>query len=209
MLIVLLFPKLLMPSHFNAFLAKIVLPVLFHFFFFLNHVHGMQKFLGQGLNLLTSSDPSHSSKDAISLIAELPGNSSILFHFLFSFYNCTCAIWKFPGYGLNQSYSWGLYHSHDNTRSELNLWPTLQLAAMLDEWGQGSNLHPHRDYVGFLIHWATTGTPYSTFKSHTVPHRFMKLFLESHFFSKLPIACVVVFEQGYICSLLYAALVFL
>ena len=42
----------------------------------------------------------------------------------------------------------GLCHSHSNTRSKLCLWPIPQLMAMLDpqptEWGQGSNLHPHR-----------------------------------------------------------------
>ena len=31
------------------------------------------------------------------------------------------------------------------------------------EQGQGSNLHPHRHYVGFLTHWATMGTPDSVF----------------------------------------------
>ena len=40
------------------------------------------------------------------------------------------------------------------------------------------------------------------------PHPSMMLFLESHFLSELPIVCVIVFAQGCICSLLYAALSF-
>ena len=48
----------------------------------------------------------------------------------------------------------GLCHSHDNAGSKLHLRPTLQLVAMPDpeptEQGQGSNLYPHGDYVGFL-----------------------------------------------------------
>ena len=42
----------------------------------------------------------------------------------------------------------GIYHSHGNMGSEPHLQPTPQLRAALDpqptEWGQGSNLHPHR-----------------------------------------------------------------
>ena len=37
------------------------------FFFAFGYAGGMQKFLGQGLNLCHSSDPSHSSDNAISL----------------------------------------------------------------------------------------------------------------------------------------------
>ena len=40
------------------------------------------------------------------------------------------------------------------------------------------------------------------------PHPSMKLFLESHFLSELPIVRVIVFAHGCSCSLLYAALVF-
>ena len=54
----------------------------------------------------------------------------------------------------------GLCHSHGNARSKPHLWPMQQLSAMPDpEWDQGSNPYPHRHYVGFLTHWATTGTP--------------------------------------------------
>ena len=47
------------------------------------------------------------------------------------------------------------------------MWLMPQLVARPDplptEQGQGSNLHPHRHYVGFLTHWATMGTPDSVF----------------------------------------------
>ena len=65
------------------------------------------------------------------------------------FYGCTCDIWKFLGYGSNQSCSSpaSLYHSHSNARSKLRLQPTLKLMATLDpqptEQGQGLNPHPH------------------------------------------------------------------
>ena len=48
---------------------------------------------------------------------------------LLSFFWPACGIWKFPGEGSNQSCSWGLCHSHGNTRSKMHLWPTLQLPA--------------------------------------------------------------------------------
>ena len=41
----------------------------------------------------------------------------------------------------------GLHHSHSNARSELHLWPSPQLTAVLDlyptEQGLGSYLYPH------------------------------------------------------------------
>ena len=52
--------------------------------------------------------------------------SSILFYFILSYCSHTCSIWKFLGQGLNWSCSFGLYHSHSNTRS------TPQLAATVD-----------------------------------------------------------------------------
>ena len=64
--------------------------------------------------------------------------------------------------GSNWSCSWGLFHSHCNTWSELHLWPIPQLAAMLDTWpterGQRLNLQPQGDYVCSLTDWATMGT---------------------------------------------------
>ena len=38
--------------------------------------------------------------------------------FFFSFYHCTCSIWKFLGSGSNLSCKWGLCHSSGNTGSE-------------------------------------------------------------------------------------------
>ena len=61
----------------------------------------------------------------------------------------------------NWSHSHGLCHSHSNAVSELHLRPRPQIAAIPDpqatQWGQESNLYPHRDNVVFLICWATTG----------------------------------------------------
>ena len=87
----------------------------------------------------------------------------LFFFFFWSFYSHTCGTWKFPGQEFNGSCSWGLHHSHGNTRSEPNLGASLQLVALPDpqptERGQGSNLHLHRDHVRSLTHWATMGTP--------------------------------------------------
>ena len=79
-------------------------------------------------------------------------------------------------YGSSQARGWirataaGLHHSHSNTRSELQLQPVLQLSAMLDpysiEWGQGSNLHPHKDNIRSLTQWAKMGTPRFFFFNH-------------------------------------------
>ena len=56
--------------------------------------------------------------------------------------------------GLIGSASASLCHSHGNARSEPQLRPKPQPVAMSDpqptEQSQGSNLHPHRHYVGFL-----------------------------------------------------------
>ena len=46
------------------------------------HTHGIHKFLGQGLNLCHSSNPSHSSDNAGSLTSR-PTRNSQNFHFLF------------------------------------------------------------------------------------------------------------------------------
>ena len=48
----------------------------------------------------------------------------------FFFHSCTCGIRKFPGWGLNESCSCSLCHSHGHTRSGPHLQPTPQLAAM-------------------------------------------------------------------------------
>ena len=63
---------------------------------------------------------------------------------LFTFYG---HIWKFPGQGLNRSCSWDLHHSQSNTRF------------LTHKRGQGLNPHPQGDYIRFLTHWATVGTP--------------------------------------------------
>ena len=56
------------------------------------------------------------------------------FFFLsFFFFNSHIhSLCRFLGQGSNQSRSWGLCHSHSNTRSELHLHPTLQLVSMPD-----------------------------------------------------------------------------
>ena len=68
----------------------------------------------------------------------------------------------------SRSCSRGLCHNHGNTGSELYLWPILQLAAMprcSTHWiNLGSNLHPHRHYVRFLVFfffffWLFRATP--------------------------------------------------
>ena len=41
--------------------------------------------------------------------------------FLFSFYGCTCGIWKFPGWGRIGAAAASLCHSYGNTRSETDL----------------------------------------------------------------------------------------
>ena len=67
--------------------------------------------------------------------------------------------------------SWvcGQHHSHCNTRSEPRLQPMSQLTTTRDpspaEWGQGLNLHPHKDNVRSLTCWATMGTPITFKKS--------------------------------------------
>ena len=60
------------------------------------------------------------------------GWTSLCFLICFSFYGCTRSIWKFPGQGSNPSCGRGLHHGHGNTRSELHLGPTPQLAATPD-----------------------------------------------------------------------------
>ena len=47
--------------------------------------------------------------------------------FFFYFLQCSCCIWTFPGWRVNLRCSWGLCHSHSNTRSKPLLWPTPQL----------------------------------------------------------------------------------
>jgi len=84
----------------------------------------------------------------------------ILFCFVFCFYGHTVAYGSSQARGRIRVAS--LPHSQGNPRSQLHLWPTLQLAAMLDpsptERDQGSNLHLHRGNVVFLTQWATMGT---------------------------------------------------
>ena len=73
-------------------------------------------------------------------------------------------------YGNSRSYSRirAAAASQSHTRSKPDLQPT-PLAAIPDpqptEQGQGSNLHSHRHYMGFLPHWATTGTPWFCFSN--------------------------------------------
>ena len=53
---------------------------------------------------------------------------SLLFCLLAFFLQPHCGPWKFQFQVLNQSYSWGLCHSHSHSHmgSKLHLWPTLQ-----------------------------------------------------------------------------------
>ena len=57
--------------------------------------------------------------------------------------------------GRNGAVAASLCHSHRSTRSELCLWPTPQLMAILDPWpteqGQGLNPHPHTSQVCNLL----------------------------------------------------------
>ena len=59
-----------------------------------------------------------------------------------------------------------LRHSHGNTGSELHLQTTLRLEATPDpsptEQEQRVNVGPHRDNIGSITPWATTGTPYTS-----------------------------------------------
>ena len=61
----------------------------------------------------------------------------------------------------------GLHHSHSYAGSELHSYsvPPCNARSLTHEWGQGSSLHPHRHYVGFLTCWATTGIPLTDFNS--------------------------------------------
>ena len=73
-------------------------------------------------------------------------------------------------YGNSQARGWigaaSLHHSHSNDGSELHLRPMLQLAVTPDSYptekGQRLNLHSHIHYIGFLTHWAKTGTSVSS-----------------------------------------------
>ena len=80
----------------------------------------------------------------------------------FSFYSCTCDIWKFPGQGWNWSCScWPTPQSR-----QPQIWATSATytaasanARSLTHWqGQALNPHPHRDNVRSLTCWATMGT---------------------------------------------------
>ena len=70
----------------------------------------------------------------------------------FFLHGCTLGTWRFPGQGI---------------KSELQLRAYTTATARLDpqptEQGQGSNLHPHRFYVGFSTCTATARTPFSFF----------------------------------------------
>ena len=82
--------------------------------------------------------------------------------FFFLFYSYTCDIWKFLVQGFNQSYSWGLRHSHSDTRSEPPLWPNAEGCGNgpLTHWARpGLNLYPHRGNIGSLTCWAQWELP--------------------------------------------------
>ena len=85
------------------------------------------------------------------------------FLLFFSFYGCTWDTLSSQAGGQIRVAAASLHHSHCNTGSKPHLWPMPQLAAMPDprptEQGQGSNMHPHKHYVGFLSPWATIRTP--------------------------------------------------
>ena len=77
-----------------------------------------------------------------------------------------------------------LLQGHTNARSEPHLRPMPQLVAMPDpqptERSQGSNLHPHGYYVGFLAHWTTRGTPQRKSPSMSYCRRTMAVFLSQY-----------------------------
>ena len=82
------------------------------------------------------------------------------FFFSVSLYGCTCNIWKFLGQGLNQRCSfWAMPQSQQH-----QIWATSETYAAAcgnaapPEWGQGSNLHPHRENIRSLTCWVTMGT---------------------------------------------------
>ena len=75
-------------------------------------------------------------------------------YIFFSFYGCTCSIWKSPGQGSNQSCSCScsLHHS-------------LQQCQILNpSQARDSNLYPHRDKFGALTPWTTKETPKMLFE---------------------------------------------
>ena len=60
--------------------------------------------------------------------------------FFFSFYSCTCGMWRLPGRGWIGATTASLHHSHSNARSELS--ETYTTA---------------HDNAGSLTHWARPG----------------------------------------------------
>ena len=80
-----------------------------------------------------------------------------LFFFFFSFKAAPVACASSRARGQIRTTAAGLHHSHGNEESKPHL-PATQ-DPKPTERGQGSNLHPHGHYGGYLTHWATTETP--------------------------------------------------
>ena len=129
--------------------------------FSFGHAQGMQKFLGQGLNLCHSSNPSHSSDNAGSLVTRPPANSKNFFFKKIRFIRDLHSLKKFfflfmatpVAYESSQARGWirtaaaSLHHSHSN-------------AGSLTHWAR-TGMEPASSWilVGFLTHWTTLGTP--------------------------------------------------
>ena len=62
-----------------------------------------------------------------------------------------------------------LHHSHTNTRSKPYLWVNAaacgNAGSLIHRARSGIKPESSGDYIGFLIHWATMGTPNFKFKS--------------------------------------------
>ena len=96
-------------------------------------------------------------------ITFLQGSSSTFsFFFFFLFYGCTCSIWKFPGSGVQLELQLGPISQpwqHQIRATSVTYTAACGNAVSLTPWARpGIESTPHGYYVGFLTHWATTGT---------------------------------------------------
>jgi len=136
---------------------------LFFVLIFFGCTHGIQKFLGKGLNPFYSSDPNPCMWQCWIFIHCITRQLLLVVFFVCLFFRASPM-----AYGSSQAKGWirataaGLHHSRSNVGSELHLWPTPQLMAMLDLYP----LTEARDWTRVLmdaswIHysWAMMGTP--------------------------------------------------
>ena len=96
-------------------------------------------------NILQKFPKNVNLKDNNCFVLELYPISSTFFFFFF--FLCLQHM-EVTGLGSNQRCSWGLCHSHGNTRSEQHLWSMPQLAATLDPYPLSHN--GNSDYMLFL-----------------------------------------------------------